>query len=92
MAGRTSLTPSIGSKLVVPFANTEWDLGIFYIPVMMFILVGTVNSANLLDGVDGLCAGVTTIVMLFFCFVCLRLSKTADESYLKLALLPAALS
>ncbi len=55
------LTPGVGSKLIVPFTWGEWDLGIFYIPVMMFILVGTVNSANLLDGVDGLCAGCSLI-------------------------------
>ena len=70
------LTPSIGSKLVVPFANTEWDLGIFYIPVMMFILVGTVNSANLLDGVDGLCAGVSVIDFAMMGLVCLSLMGT----------------
>ncbi|MBO4299185.1 MAG: phospho-N-acetylmuramoyl-pentapeptide-transferase [Clostridia bacterium] len=67
------LTPSIGSKLVVPFVNTEWDLGIFYIPVMMFILVGTVNSANLLDGVDGLCAGCSLIDFSMMGLVCLSL-------------------
>ena len=46
--------PSVGSKLIVPFFGAEWDLGWFYIPAMIFILVGTVNSANLLDGLDGL--------------------------------------
>ena len=49
--------PQIGSSLTVPFLNVDWDLGWFYIPVMMFVLVGTVNSANLLDGLDGLCGG-----------------------------------
>ena len=41
----------------MPFFNVEWELGWFYIPVMVFVLVGTVNSANLLDGLDGLCGG-----------------------------------
>lgn len=49
--------PQIGSSLTVPFVNVEWELGWFYIPIMMFVLVGTVNSANLLDGLDGLCGG-----------------------------------
>ena len=48
------LSPEVGSKLIVPFTNIEWDLGWLYVPVMVFILVGTVNSANLLDGIDGL--------------------------------------
>ena len=47
------LNPKIGSSLTVPFVNAGWNLGWVYIPVMVFILVGTVNSANLLDGLDG---------------------------------------
>ena len=54
-------TPSIGSSLTIPFFNVEWNLGWFYIPAMVFILVGTVNSANLLDGLDGLLAGCSMI-------------------------------
>ena len=53
--------PSIGSALIVPFTGIEWDLGVFYIPVMMFIIVGTVNSANLLDGLDGLLSSCSLI-------------------------------
>ena len=53
--------PSIGSRLIVPFVGIEWDLGFFFIPVMIFILVGTVNSANLLDGLDGLLASCSLI-------------------------------
>ena len=52
---------ALDTRLIVPFANSEWDLGFFYIPVMMFILVATVNSANLLDGLDGLCGGCSMI-------------------------------
>ncbi|MEF9894818.1 MAG: phospho-N-acetylmuramoyl-pentapeptide-transferase [Clostridia bacterium] len=53
--------PDIGSKLIVPFTHFEWDLGWWYIPVMVFILVGTVNSANLLDGLDGLLSSCSLI-------------------------------
>ena len=51
------LHPLVGSSLVVPFFGVEWELGWAYIPVMVFILVGTVNSANLLDGLDELILG-----------------------------------
>lgn len=64
---------SVGSKLIVPFTSAEWDLGVFYIPVMMFILVGTVNSANLLDGVDGLLSGCSLIDFATMVIVCLAL-------------------
>ena len=68
------LTPEIGSKLVVPFTDIEWDLGIFYIPIMMFVLIGTVNSANLLDGVDGLLGGCSLIDFATMAIVCLSLA------------------
>lgn len=66
-------TPEIGSALLIPFADKVWDLGIFYIPVMMFILVGTVNSANLLDGVDGLLSSCSLIDFATMTLVCLAL-------------------
>ena len=53
--------PLIGSSLTVPFFGVEWELGWAYIPVMVFILVGTVNSANLLDGLDGLLDELYTV-------------------------------
>ncbi|MDO4547296.1 MAG: phospho-N-acetylmuramoyl-pentapeptide-transferase [Clostridia bacterium] len=49
------------TKLIVPFADFAWEPGIWYIPVMVFILVGTVNSANLLDGLDGLLASCSVV-------------------------------
>ncbi len=72
--------PAIGSKLIIPFASAEWDLGIFYVPVMAFILVGTVNSANLLDGVDGLCASCSLPAYLLLGVVCLLGLSGADAS------------
>lgn len=53
--------PQVGSVIHVPFLRVEWDLGILYIPIMMFIIVGTTNSANLLDGLDGLLTSVSIV-------------------------------
>ncbi len=74
------LSPGVGSKLVVPFTNLEWDLGWFYIPVMVFILVGTVNSANLLDGIDGLLAGCSLIDFATMAFVCMSLAVGSADN------------
>ena len=52
----------IGSSILVPFVNTEWDLGLWYIPFNMFVTIAVVNSANLNDGVDGLLSSVTTVI------------------------------
>lgn len=72
-------TPSIGSSLTVPFFNVEWNLGWFYIPAMVFILVGTVNSANLLDGLDGLLAGCSMIDFIAMMLIALTMSVAGGE-------------
>ena len=42
------------------------DFGFLNIPVMIFIVVATVNGTNFTDGVDGLCSCVTIAVTIFF--------------------------
>ncbi len=55
------LHPQVGSKILVPFANVEWDLGIWYIPLMSITVIFMVNSANLQDGLDGLLSSVNAV-------------------------------
>jgi UDP-GlcNAc:undecaprenyl-phosphate GlcNAc-1-phosphate transferase len=52
------------SEIVKPFGwqmsnATEIAIGI---PVVVFFVIGASNSLNLLDGLDGLCGGVTAII------------------------------
>lgn len=54
-----------GTNIGIPFVNVYWDLGIFYIPFVAFVVVAMANSVNLTDGLDGLAAGVTMIVAMF---------------------------
>ncbi len=56
----------IDTKIFIPFVKTEVDLRMFYIPLALFVLLGTTNSVNLTDGVDGLAASVTSVVCAFF--------------------------
>lgn len=59
-----ALTPDI----YVPFVNAHLHLNwIVYMIFAAFVIVGTVNSVNLTDGVDGLASSVTLPVALFFC-------------------------
>ncbi len=71
--------PEIGPNLTVPFVNVEWNLGWFYIPVMVFVLVGTVNSANLLDGMDGLLGGCSLFDFATMALICLALAAGAED-------------
>ncbi len=53
------------TKIFIPFAKKYADIGILYIPLTLFVLIGTTNSVNLTDGVDGLAASVTVVVCAF---------------------------
>ena len=52
-------SPRVGSSIIIPFIGTEWNLGIFYIPLMTLLVIFIVNSSNLQDGLDGLLGSVT---------------------------------
>jgi phospho-N-acetylmuramoyl-pentapeptide-transferase len=55
----------INTSTTVPFfKNTEFDFGILYIPVVVFVITATSNAVNLTDGLDGLAIGTTGIVAL----------------------------
>ena len=57
------LTPN----LYVPFFNTQIVMSWWvYMVFAAFVIVGTVNSVNLTDGVDGLAASTTMPVCIFF--------------------------
>lgn len=55
------LHPQVGSKIIIPFFNVEWDLGLFYIPLLALTTLFMINSANLQDGLDGLLSSVTAV-------------------------------
>lgn len=58
------------TEFIIPFmGGATIELGSFFIPVAIFIIIGTVNSVNLTDGLDGLASGVTALVATFFIFV-----------------------
>ena len=51
---RTAAGP-MAHVLTVPFfKEVLFDLGLFYIPVAIFVMVGAANAVNLTDGLDGL--------------------------------------
>ncbi|WP_058485627.1 phospho-N-acetylmuramoyl-pentapeptide-transferase [Defluviitalea phaphyphila] len=61
---------NLGTKALIPFSGgKEIDLGIFFIPFLIFAMLGTVNAVNLTDGLDGLASGVTVLVSTFFTMV-----------------------
>lgn len=65
----------LGTKINVPFINTQWDLGVLYIPFVIFYFAATTNAVNLTDGLDGLATSVTILVMTFLSIVSFNLGN-----------------
>lgn len=56
--------------LEIPFfKNIKPDLGLFYIPFVVFIIVGSSNAVNLTDGLDGLAIGPIIIATFSFMII-----------------------
>ena len=45
--------------LYLPFLNKRVDVGLWSVPLAVFVFIATVNAVNLTDGLDGLAAGVS---------------------------------
>ena len=65
-----------GTEIYVPFTKGFYiNLGWLYVPFLFFVMVGTVNSVNLTDGLDGLESGVTVLVATYFVFIAYAVNK-----------------
>ncbi len=64
-----SLYVAGATRIHIPFFGYV-DVGIWLIPLAVFIIVAITNATNLTDGIDGLCGTVTMVVCLFFLMLC----------------------
>ncbi len=74
------LDPEVGHSIRLPFSGAEWDLGLFYIPLLALTVLFMVNSANLQDGLDGLLSSVTAVGSVGWTVVGLLLLTLAEKS------------
>jgi len=51
---KTAATPAETQLLIPFFKDFAWDMGLFYIVLQYFVIVGSSNAGNLTDGLDGL--------------------------------------
>ena len=62
------ITPPLGLGLhhiYVPFFG-RFDIGVFYLPLAIFVIVGMSNAVNLTDGLDTLAAGLAAIAFVAY--------------------------
>ena len=79
------------AQLSVPFFK-KWlfYLGIFYVPFVIFVMVGASNAVNLTDGIDGLAIGLVAIASLANMGLVYIAGHRGLADYLQVIHLPAA--
>ncbi|MEJ2685549.1 MAG: phospho-N-acetylmuramoyl-pentapeptide-transferase [Candidatus Sulfobium sp.] len=75
--------------LSIPFFK-KWlfDLGLFYIPFSIVVIVGASNAVNLTDGVDGLATGLVGIALLANIILVYISGNARFAQYLQVLYLP----
>ncbi len=56
------------------FSFGEIELGFFYYPISIFVMLGLINSANLTDGIDGLASSVAFAIGISLFYISAALS------------------
>ena len=74
------LDPTI-ARVLIPFYGIV-DLGMFFIPFAMLVIIGASNAVNLTDGLDGLASGCMVVSCLAFLSLCLTFGEVALANYL----------
>ncbi len=82
---------SFDTRLSVPFfKGFRPDLGLFYFPLVVIILVGSSNAVNLTDGLDGLAIGPFIIVALVYMLFVYLAGHARLAAYLQIPYVPEA--
>lgn len=69
----------VSLAMKVPFLPEKYlDFGALNIPILFFIVIGTVNGANFTDGLDGLASSVTVLIATFFTVVAIGLQSGVE--------------
>ena len=77
----TTLTFPFLKKLVL-------NLGLFYIPFVVVVIVGASNAVNLTDGLDGLAIGTTLIAATTYTILTYAAGNAKVADYLRIAWVP----
>ncbi len=82
---------SARASTTIPFLkNYELNFGIFYIPIVVFIITAMSNGSNLTDGQDGLLLGLSAIAAIAFAGIAYVSGRVDFSNYLNIIYLPHA--
>ena len=70
------------------FKNLILNMGLFFIPFGIFIIIGSSNAVNLTDGLDGLATVPVLLVALSFSLICYLVGNTIFSNYLQIQYVP----
>lgn len=63
-------------SMKIPFMGDKYiDFGVWNIPILFFVIIGTDTGTNFTDGLDGLASSVTVLVATFFTVVAIGTSS-----------------
>ena len=66
------------------FKNIIYPMGFFFIPFVLFVIVGASNAVNLTDGLDGLATVPVMLVALSYTLISYIVGNTIFAEYLKI--------
>ncbi len=79
------LPENLNSSIFFPFfKNLIFDLGLFFFLIAIFVVIGSANSVNLTDGLDGLAIVPVMIVALSFAFIAYMTGNIFFSEYLQI--------
>ncbi len=87
------LNPANGFTTTLPipfFKHLKPDLGIFYVPFAMTVIIGTSNAVNLSDGLDGLAIGPMIIAIATFMLLSYVSGHAKFADYLMITKVPGS--
>ena len=83
--------PTIETHLAIPFfKNILIDLGYFFYPFAIVVLVGSSNAVNLTDGLDGLATVPVIIAAACFGLIAYLVGNSVFSSYLQIVHVPGS--
>lgn len=85
------MPPSLESHLTLPFfKDVVINMGIFFLPFVVCVIVGSSNAVNLTDGLDGLAIGPTITTATCFGIIAYLVGNAVFAHHLQLHFVPGS--